>query len=529
MKNILKFLCVTLIIAIIYMNLFSISHAKFNMAYLYGNYDYISLVERANGALNEVSPSYFDLDENGSLKLNTVDTNLVKTMHEKGITVVPFLSNHWDRNVGRKALENREKLASRIAECINKYNLDGVNVDLENLTELDRENYVELVRLLREKIPTNKTVSVALAANPNGWTKGWQGSYDYEKLGKIADYVLLMAYDEHYEGGEAGPIAGIEFVEDSIKYALKNIPSEKIVLGVPFFGRYWNRGTGLGGYGVRSTKIQDIISKYTSEIVYDEINESVKATVVIKDGDTYPVINGKTLITGIYTFWYENERSLTAKLKLVNKYNLKGTGSWSLGQETADTWNYYEKALNNEKQEEIKTGMFYDVPDDYWAHDTIYLAKEKGWVTGRSETYFEPEGSMTRAEFATILTRILGYKYQNEGDYYLDIKKHWARISINAVTQSHLMEGYNNSLFYPDNSITREEVAKVIYLIVNCGESSKIKSFSDVSKDRWSYEYIQKLSELGIINGYEDGTFKPQNPIKRSEMVTILKRIFVSN
>ena len=76
-KNVLKFFCVTLLIAVVYMNIFGTSEAKFNMAYLYGNYDYISLVERTNGALNEVSPSYFDLDSNGNLQLNTIDKELI--------------------------------------------------------------------------------------------------------------------------------------------------------------------------------------------------------------------------------------------------------------------------------------------------------------------------------------------------------------------------------------------------------------------------------------------------------------------
>jgi len=232
-----------IIIGVIWMNRYSISHAKFNMTYLYGNYDYISLVERTKGTLNEVSPSYFDLNSDGSLKLNVVDSYLVKTMHQKGITVVPFLSNHWDRTVGRKALKNKEKLATQIVNAIQKYDLDGVNIDLENLTEEDRSNYTALVKLVRQKLPEGKRLCVSVAANPNGWNTGWQGSYDYEELGKLADYMMLMAYDEHYEGSEAGPVAGIEFVEASIQYALNYVPNNKIVLGVPFYGRYWNKST----------------------------------------------------------------------------------------------------------------------------------------------------------------------------------------------------------------------------------------------------------------------------------------------
>lgn len=265
------------------------------------------------------------------------------------------------------------------------------------------------------------------------------------------------------------------------------------------------------------------MKSYPSDIVYDEISDSVRATVTIKAGQSYPVISGRTLTPGTYIFWYENERSLTSKLQLINKYNLKGSGCWSLGQENANTWNYYNKIVNGEN---TVTEGFYDVANGYWAHDAIYKAKEKGWVSGRNEHYFEPEGSLTRAEFATLICRIFGYTYANTGDFYLDIKGHWARNNINAVSMQKLMNGYNNGLFYPDREITREEVAKVLYYLIEDGKNADNVNFSDVSSNRWSYEYIKKLSSMGIVNGYENGEFKPQNPIKRSEIVTILQRIF---
>jgi len=277
---------------------------------------------------------------------------------------------------------------------------------------------------------------------------------------------------------------------------------------------------------VRSTKIQEILDNYSSIIVYDEINASVRATVTIQEGQTYPVINGKTLIPGTYIFWYENEKSLSEKLKLVRKYDLKGSGSWSLGQETADTWTYYHQVINGEEQ---VSDIFDDVPTNHWAYHSIYLAKEKGWILGRREHYFEPEETLTRAEFATLISRILGYQYSNEGNFYLDTKGHWAQNEINAVTMAKLMNGYQNGLFWPNNPITREEVAKVLYFLIDEMETNQEIHYLDVSKERWSYEYIQQLSALGIFNGYENGEFKPQNPIKRSEIVTVLERVFANN
>ena len=81
-----------------------------------------------------------------------------------------------------------------------EYDLDGINVDIENVTHEQRDAYTQLVRLLREKIPAHKEVSVAVAANPNDWQTGWHGSYDYAALAEVADHLFLMTYDEHYEG-----------------------------------------------------------------------------------------------------------------------------------------------------------------------------------------------------------------------------------------------------------------------------------------------------------------------------------------
>ena len=178
--------------------------------------------------------------------------------------------------------------------------------------------------------------------------------------------------------------------------------SEKIVLGIPFYGRYWKNGSSYGGYGVTINRIEKLVSKYTSKVVYDTNTESVKATITIKNGEICPVINGKALSAGTYTFWYENEQSLTKKLELISKYNLKGSGSWSLGQENASTWSYYKNVVNSD------TDAFYDVSESYWARDEIYYARDNGWVEGKSENKFEPEIGLTRAEFATMLCRILG-------------------------------------------------------------------------------------------------------------------------
>ena len=326
---------------------------RYTMGYLYSGTDHqqIEYVNQANNSLDVVSPSYFDIREDGSLKLNYLSAFFIKTMHDQGIRVVPFLSNHWNRTAGINALADVEALSTQVANYVEEYDLDGVNVDIENVTHEQRDQYTERVRLLREKIPEHKEVSVAVAANPKNWQTGWHGSYDYAALAKYADHLLIMAYDEHHEGGEAGPVASIDFVENSIRYALERTTPDKIVIGIPFYGRVWSLDDDrIIGKGVSNQTIVRILNDCESTVTYDEESQSVKAefTVTAENG-RYTVGGDFVLLPGNYVVWFDNAQSYEAKLSLIETYNLKGAGAWSLGQEDTSIWDYYEDWINGSK------------------------------------------------------------------------------------------------------------------------------------------------------------------------------------
>lgn len=518
-----KTVLILVLMLILIGNLKITSASKISMAYLYGNYDYISLVERTDDALNVVSPSYFDLDENGNLKLNIIDKNLIKEMHEKEIKVTPFLSNHWDKAKGKKALSNAENLSEEIVKAINKYNLDGINIDIENVTEKEKTKYTNLVKILREKLGNDKIISVAVAANPYNWQTGWHGSYDYKELSKYADYLVIMAYDEHYESGTEGAVASIDFIEKSIEYALKNVEREKIVVGLPFYGRYWKEGDNYGGYGVSIERINNLIKKYESYVEYDDKNKTAIATITIKNSDTKPTINGKKLYAGTYKFYYENEESINEKIELVKQYNLKGIGCWSLGQETLSIWNNYSKYLKSSNKSETEENY----SEVEWAKEAIEFVKEKGWIQGRTKNKYEPKEYLTRAEFATIITRILELDTNNiEETSYKDISSHWAKKEIITLTKTGLIEGYTDGTYRPDKYITREEIAKVLSNLIEKNEENTAVNFKDVDLKRWSYKYIEKMVQNGIMKGYENNTFRPNSNITRAEIAVVLERMY---
>ncbi|SKC63008.1 S-layer homology domain-containing protein [Maledivibacter halophilus] len=495
---------------------------KLNMSYIYfGNTNlYSSYVEKTQNSLNVISPNYFNLDENGNLQIVSINESFINEMHNKNIKVIPFLSNHWDRNLGRTAFENKEALVNDLYKTIMESNLDGINIDIENLTESDRDDYTDFVKLLRKKLPNNKIISVAVAPNPYNTDKGWQGSYDYEELSKYSDHLVIMTYDESYPGGPEGPVASIDFVEKSIKNALKEVPSEKILLGIPFFGRVWSEDGKIKGQGISIKQVNELIEDYDSKVIYDDKEESPKVIIDIKPYDKEPTLYGTKLEAGTYTIWYENNQSIKNKLRLVQKYNLKGSASWSLGQEDDKIWNHYGSWLN---------GYYFNDVENHWAEESIFNMLNKNIMKGTSDSSFSPDKALTRAQGAVILVRALGLeKPNNMGANFKDISSdYWAKEEIDIASYHGIIEGYGDGSFMPEKPVTREEMAVMLDRVVSENYENIFNeiTFDDIDNKRWSYKSVSQMVKAGIIKGFEDNTFRPMENITRGQVAALMDRI----
>ncbi len=496
---------------------------KFNMSYIYfGNSTgYTKLVDATQNSLDEVTPNYFSLDTAGNLVMtNAASKSFVDAMHARGIRVVPYLTNDWVKTTGINALNNSAALAKALSKAADDYRLNGISLDFEGLGVSERDAYTDLVRLLYNELhPKGKTVTVAVAANPWGWTTGWQGSYDYAGLAQYCDYLMIMAYDESYAGSKAGPVSSLSFVEKSVQYAVSKAPKEKIVLGLPFYGRIWsNSGGSPKGYGISNTKIAQLVAAYKGTVYIDKPSRSACAVITIGANDTKPVIGGKSLAAGTYTIWYDNEQTLKEKLTLVSKYDIKGAGSWSLGQETGATWNYYKLWLN---------GCTFSDIQNSWAKDYILSAYKNSWVKGVTPDTFAPEQSLTRAEAAALLVRFLGLHVEQNSAYgFDDTRGSWAESYINTARRYALIDGIGDNCFAPDMPVSRQELAVMLNNHLGYTPSGGLAAFEDVCSENntWSYDAICALNEKGIITGYPDGSFKPEVSVSRAEMTALVVR-----
>lgn len=204
----------------------------------------------------------------------------------------------------------------------------GIQVDFENILPEDRDAYTDFLRELKARLtPLGLTLSVAAAAKTSDTATGWGGATDYAAIGQIVDYFYIMAYDEHWLGGEPGPVASLGWVERVIRYATGVMPSQKILLGMPAYGYEWSVEPDMGtetnaAYG--PNRMARRMEEYGAQVQWDPVAGENKAAFVTEEGERVA--------------WYPDERSMEAKLRLAYQYNLKGIAMWRVGLEPDEWW-----------------------------------------------------------------------------------------------------------------------------------------------------------------------------------------------
>lgn len=299
------------------------------------NSSYNSLVKNP-GLVDEIATDTYVTDGLGNIK-GSVPTNQLDYANNNKIEAYAMISNNFDSKIAKSLLEsaeNRQRLIENILSVLKENNYSGVNIDLESIYSSNRSQFTNFMRELYATLnPQGLTITVAVPAktwdNPND---SWSGAYDYEQIGKYSDKVILMTYDEHWAGGQAGAVASIDWVEKVVKYATTVIPKEKLLLGLAAYGYDWP-SNGVKGQAYSVSEAYSVASKYGSEIKWDSKSQSPYFKYTDSSGVYHEV-------------WFENGTSIGYKLDLVNNYELGGISIWRLGLENSDYWETIRTKLN---------------------------------------------------------------------------------------------------------------------------------------------------------------------------------------
>lgn len=280
--------------------------------------------------LNVISPTWLRLADESGLITCRADPAYVDWAHKRGYEVWALVDNNFDPALTTRFLGNpaaRENAIRSILVYAKMYRFDGINVDFENMEQSDSRAFVQFIREMAPLAHEHGlTVSVDVTVKSN--SPNWSLCYDRKGLGQAADFVILMAYDEHSSGSRiAGPVASLPWVEKGIRGILEDVEPSKVVLGIPFYTRLWKTG-GNGTHPTSRALSMDSASALVKEKRLEpQWDDTLKLNVVRYSEDGYE-----------YSMWLEDPRSIEHRLGLVKRYGLRGIAAWRRGFENSATW-----------------------------------------------------------------------------------------------------------------------------------------------------------------------------------------------
>ena len=293
-----------------------------------GNNTLESYVSNARG-MNVIVPTWFNVVSGDGTYTSLASRDYVDKAHDMGLKVWAMVENvsteESVKNLNTKTLmsstSTRKKLIEKLMNEADTYGFDGFNLDFESLKAEAGPHYVQFIREMSVACRNKGLVLSVDNYVPSSYT----AFYNRREQGIVADYVIVMGYDEHYAGGEAGSVSSIPYVREGIENTLKEVPKEKVINAVPFYTRVWtvNEGkTSSKAYGISDAR--QWVEENQVELSWDKLLGQYYGETVSGSGQQY--------------IWMEEEDSMKLKIDLIEEFDLAGVACWKLGFEPADIW-----------------------------------------------------------------------------------------------------------------------------------------------------------------------------------------------
>lgn len=283
--------------------------------------------------VNVISPTWFYLTDTSGNIASIASADYVSQAHEKGLQVWGLIDNFTQEVSTTETLSStaaRQNIISQLIQAAKDVGMDGINVDFESLSEDVGTHFLEFLRELSIECHKNNLVLSVDNPVPEDFTS----HYDRAEQGRVVDYVIIMGYDEHYVGSEAGSVASLPWVEQGIQDTLDEVPAERVINAIPFYTRLWRTtGGNVTSEAIGMDQAQQTIADNNVETYWDKTTSQNYGKYDI-DNSTYQI-------------WLEDAQSVAEKVKLVSKYDLAGVSAWKLGFENNGIWQVISDNLNN--------------------------------------------------------------------------------------------------------------------------------------------------------------------------------------
>jgi len=279
--------------------------------------------------MNVIVPTWFNVVSSDGTYNSLASKEYVEKAHDMGLKVWAMVENvsteESVKNLNTKTLmsstSTRKRLIANLMQEAETYGFDGFNLDFESLKAEAGPHYVQFIRELSVSCRQKGLVLSVDNYVPSSYT----AFYNRREQGIVADYVIVMGYDEHYAGGEAGTVSSISYVKDGIENTLKEVPKEKVINAVPFYTRVWTVNDGKTtskAYGIKDA--QQWVKDNNVELTWDDSLGQYYGSAVNSSGEQL--------------IWMEENESMKLKIDLIREYDLAGVACWKLGFETPEIW-----------------------------------------------------------------------------------------------------------------------------------------------------------------------------------------------
>ena len=467
---------------------------------------------------DEINLFWYALADDGSLTTDpeAENTFVLNTARANGVKTYMTVRNGF---IGQRFhdiaidIPKRDQHINDLLAKLDTMSYDGIDIDYEGLYEEDRDAFTEFVTILADKVhQRNKLLSIAVQAktsNPGEWAS--LRAQDWSAIGKVVDRVRIMTYDKHYTGSGPGAVSPLPWLLEVARFAETQIDPRKIQMGLPFYGYNWSEGPD-NNVSVTWQQAQSLSEREGVPVAYDDVNKSPYFAYQREEGEP-PQFHWRHV-------WYEDARSIQDKINALHDLEVGGVAIWRLGDEDPGNFGSLNTVRNNQNSE-----RFIDVFDGSLAAVAIEDLHRRGIVSGQNNM-FNPNRNITRAETLKIALGHLRFYPTAFDPLASDVSlSDWAAPYIATGKQRGIISGYVDNSFRPNNIITRAEALKIVSRARNLPQDGNSSLPSDVPADAWYADLLRGAMDRGIVRGDENGNFRPDDPITRSELVAILTRI----